>query len=121
MDKVKEAIFKFLRLDNLMDHLSGYVETRLELYKMEIREDVAKVLSRTVFYGTMGLVGFLFLIFLSLGLAHFLNRFFSNPDAGFWIVAAIYGVAFLIFLVFRESIRKNFERHFIEMTKRKHK
>ena len=40
---------------------------------------------------------------------------------GFWIVAGIYGLIFLIFIVFRRPIDRNFERHFMEMIKRKNK
>jgi hypothetical protein len=42
MEGIKDTIFKFLRLDNLVDNLSGYLETRLELFKVEVREDVAR-------------------------------------------------------------------------------
>ena len=42
MDKIKDSIFKFLRLDNLVENLSGYVETRIELVKLEVREEIAK-------------------------------------------------------------------------------
>ncbi len=121
MENIKDKIFKFLHLDNLVDNASGYVEARLELYKMEIREDVAKVLSRAIIYMTIGFFGFLLLIFFSIGLAYFLNQYFAETYVGFWIVSGIYGLAFLIFLVFRKSMDKNFEKHFIEMIKRKHK
>ena len=121
MESIKDRILKFFHLDGLVDSLSGYVEARLELYKMEIREDVAKVLSIAIVYLTVGLCGFLLLIFLSVGLAHYLNQYFTGSYAGYWIVAGIYGVVFLVFLVFRKSIDRNFERHFVEMIKRKHK
>lgn len=121
MDSIKDKIFKILHLDNLMESASGYVEARLELYKMEIREDVARVLSRTIIYLAIGLMGFLLLLFLSFGLAHFLNRYFAESYTGFWIVAGIYGVAFLVFLALRKNIDKNFEKHFIELIKRKDK
>ena len=78
MENLKDKIFKLLRLDNLMDNLSGYVETRLELYKLEIREDVAKVLSKALIYGFIAILGMLFLVFFSVGLAHFLNVFFAG-------------------------------------------
>ena len=121
MDNIKEKILKFLHLDNIIDSASGFVEARLELYKMEIREDVAKVLAWALVYATIGIFGFLLLIFFSIGLAHFLNDYFSHTYVGYWIVAGLYGVAFFIFLLFRKNIDKNFERHFIEMTRKKHK
>jgi uncharacterized membrane protein YqjE len=121
MDNLKEKILKFLHLDNLFDSASGYVEARLELFKMEIREDVAKVLAIALVYIAIGLFGFLLLMFFSIGLAHFLNSYFSYSYIGYWIVAGIYGVAFLVFLIFRDSLYQNFERHFLGMIKKKNK
>src|SRR5882757_4445981 len=100
MEALKEKIFKLLRIDNLMENLTGYAEAKLELFKLEIREDVAKMLSKAMFYAILAIFGFLFLIFFSIGLAQFLNRFFNYPYAGFWIVSGGYAVAFLILVVF---------------------
>jgi uncharacterized membrane protein YqjE len=121
MENLKEKFFKLLRLDNLIDNLSGYLESRLELYKLEIREDLAKVLSKAIIYALMAMCGVLFLIFLSIGLAHFLNVYFASQYEGYWIVAGIYALALLVFIVFRKTVNENFERHFIEMIKRKQK
>jgi hypothetical protein len=82
---------------------------------------VAKVLSKTLIYIAIAILGLLFLVFFSIGLAHYLNRFFADAYAGYWIVSGMYGVAFFIFLVFRRSIDRNFEKHFIEMIRRKRK
>jgi uncharacterized membrane protein YqjE len=116
---IKDSIFKFLKLDNLIDNLSGYLEARVELVKIELKEEVAKLLSRGIVYAAMMLFAFLFLIFFSIGLAHYINSFFEAPYAGYWIISMIYGVTFLIFLLFRKSIHRNFEKHFNEMIQRK--
>ena len=121
MENLKDKIFKLLRLDNLMDNLSGYLESRLELYKLEIHEDVAKMLAKALLYGFATIMGILFLVFFSVGLAHFLNGFFTGVFVGYWIVAGIYATALLILVVFRKSIDRNFENHFMDMIKRKQK
>lgn len=117
MEKLKDIIFKFLRLDGLIENLSGYVESRIELLKIEIREDVAKAMAKTLIFLVMFFLAFLFLIFLSIGLAHFLNQYLAHSYAGYWIVAAIYGLGFLFFLIFRKSIYANFEHRLSEMIK----
>ncbi len=38
MDKIAETILKFLRLDNIVHSLTGFVEARIELLKIEIRK-----------------------------------------------------------------------------------
>ena len=121
MESIKDSIFKFLRLDNLIENLSGYFEARVELMKIEVREEVAKVISHGLMMAVLILLGLLFLVFFSIGLAHFLNRSFADAFAGYWIVSGMYGVAFLVLIVFRKGIDRNFEKHFMEMIKRKNK
>ncbi|NBP71103.1 MAG: phage holin family protein, partial [Cytophagia bacterium] len=42
----KESILKLLRLDSLVSNLTGYVETRIELMKLEVKEEIAKSLAK---------------------------------------------------------------------------
>jgi len=119
MDGIKDSIFKFLKLDNLIGNLSGYLEARVELVKIEIREDVARILSKGIVYAAIMLFAFLFLIFFSIGLAQYINTFFEETYIGYWIISLVYGITFLCFLLFRKSINKSFEKHFSEMIKRK--
>jgi uncharacterized membrane protein YqjE len=119
MEKISETILKFLRLDNFVSNLTGYVEARLELLKTEIREDIAKALARTMMTVALLLMGFLFLVFFSVGLAHFISQYFAAPFAGYWIVAGIYGFLFLLLILFRKPILVSFELHIKELSKRK--
>lgn len=121
MSKISESIFKFLHLDNLVQHLNNYVEARIELIKVEIREDLSKVVAGGLMIITLFFIGFLFLIFFSVGLAYFLNQFFEGPYGGYWSVAAIYGATFLLLLVFKRNIYNYCERQFSELIKRKEK
>lgn len=43
---MKEKILKLLKLESLFENLSGYVESKIELFKAEIREEVVSVLSK---------------------------------------------------------------------------
>jgi uncharacterized membrane protein YqjE len=121
MEGIKETIFKFLRLDNLMENLSGYVEARIELLKIEIKEDVAKVLARTVMILIVAFLALLFILFLSIGLAQYLNSLFGKEHVGYWMVAGIYGVPCLIFVLFRKSISHSMEVHLMKMIKKQKK
>jgi len=121
MEGIKETIFKFLRLDNLMDNLTGYVEARIALLKIEIREDVAKVLARTLMILIVTLLALLFVLFLSIGFAQYLNSIFSKNHVGYWMVAGIYGVPCLIFILFRKSISHSMEGHLMKLIKKQKK
>ncbi|MBN8652205.1 MAG: phage holin family protein [Cytophagales bacterium] len=121
MEGIKDTIFKFLRLDNLVDNLSGYLETRLELFKVEVREDVARVLAQALMITAILLLSILFLLFFSVGMAHFLNGFFEQPYVGYWIVAGIYGVPCIVFIIFRKNLSHKFEQYMTKLMKRKEK
>jgi uncharacterized membrane protein YqjE len=119
VDKITESILKFLKLDTLVNHVTGYVEARIELMKVEIRDDVAKTVARAIVLITLILVGFLFLLFLSVGLAHFITAYVESAYLGYWSVAALYGVLFLILFLFRKPIYAAFEHKLAEAIKRK--
>lgn len=104
-----------------MESLTGYVEARIELLKIEIREDVAKVLASALMILIVALLALIFLLFTSIGLAHYLNTFFEKPQAGYWIVAGIYGAPCLIFVLFRKSIGHSMETHLMKMINSKKK
>jgi hypothetical protein len=119
MEKISEAVLKFLRLDNFVQHMTGYVENRIELLKIEIKEDVSKAMARGLVMVVLFLMGFLFLIFFSVGLAHFVNSWFHAPYVGFWSVAGIYAIIFLLLLAFKNNLLQYFMQQFAELMKRK--
>lgn len=118
---LKETVFKFLKLDDLIENASGYLEARVELAKLEIREDVARLLSKSIVYAAIMLFAFLFLIFFSIGLAQYLNTFFEAPFAGYLIIALIYGITFIVLLLFKNNIHKKFEKRLTDLIKSKEK
>lgn len=117
MDTIVEKVLKFLRLDTLIDSLSGYVETRVELVKMEIREEVAGILSRGLMMMILFLLAFLCILFAMLGLALYLNTVTESVHAGYWLVAGVFGLLLTILLIGRKSFFKAMGKQFEEMIK----
>ncbi|MEP2670975.1 MAG: phage holin family protein [Cyclobacteriaceae bacterium] len=115
MEGIKDTILKFLRIDNLATNVTGYVETRVKLLKLEIKDDVAKVLSKGLAQATIIFFGFLFLIFFSIGIAQYLNTLFTNSFEGYLIVSGFYLICFLLFLVFRKPLHRIFEAYFSDL------
>ncbi len=115
MDRIKDTLLKFLRIDNLANNVTGYVETRIKLLKIEIKEDAVKVLSKSLAQGTIIFLAFLFLIFFSIGIAEYLNTLFTNSFEGYLIISGIYFLLFLAFLIFRKSLSKVFQNHFSDL------
>jgi hypothetical protein len=121
MENISSSILKFLKLDTVIQNLTGFVEARIELTKIEIREDVAKAVARGLMIALIFLVAFLFLVFFSVGLAQFLNQFFYYGYVGYWIVAGLYGATFLTLIALRKNIYQYFEKQMKAVMKRKEK
>lgn len=119
MDKLIDSILKFLRLDTIIEHMVGYVKDKVDLVKAELRDELAKALAQALLVGTMILVGFMFLLFISMGLAHYIIVSGYPAYIGYGAVAGLYGLLFLLFLLFRKSIYGYLENVLRGMIKRK--
>jgi hypothetical protein len=119
MEKIKEKILKFLNLDGVISNLSGYVENRVALVKIEIREEVAGILSRGLMLMLIMMVGFLCLLFLSLAAAQYLNSVLLSEYGGYVIVGLFFGIVMLVLLLTRKSFFKMLEKRFVEMIRQR--
>ena len=87
------------RNDSLISNLTGYLDTRIDIIKLETQEKVKGVFVSSVHGVALGLLGFLFVIFGSLYLGFALNDVLDSPSAGFGLVAALYLVLAVLFFV----------------------
>lgn len=111
------SITKFFKLDNLITNLTGYVETKVELIKVELKEDLTKGLAQTLIYILIAFVFALVILLLSLGVAIVLTEKFGS-FWGYAIVAAFYCVVGILLLVNRVTLIQKFEK-FLSQTFRK--
>lgn len=114
----KDTLSKFFKVDSLISNLTGYVETRVELLKVEVKEDLAKALAKAVSYLLIGFISALFLTFISVALALLLGQRLGN-FAGFSIVAGIYLITALVLWFWRANLIAKFEARFDEMFRKK--
>jgi ABC-type multidrug transport system fused ATPase/permease subunit len=117
---LKDTILKFLKLDSLIEHLTGFVETRIELMKVEVKEELVRVLSRTLVFLVILSVFTLFILLFSLAVSYKLGETLGN-FGGFAIVAGFYLLIGLVVLAFREKIFARVERRLEEIMQRKKK
>jgi len=111
---IKESILKFLKLDGLLSNLSGYIETRVQLLKLEVREEIAKVISHGLIIGVCFLFALLFVIFVSIGLANYINVIFGKPYIGYLMVSGFYALLFIVIILLRKNIAQYIERNLKE-------
>lgn len=87
-------------LANLIRRPINYVEHRIESAKESIREEISEKVSQLIILAALGILMFFFTLFISIGLAMYLNVVLETPVWGYFIVAGIYllifGILFLI-------------------------
>lgn len=105
---LKETLLKFFKLDGLIDNLSGYIETRIELLKYEVKEDIARAMAKVAIVALIVVFLTLFIIFISIAVAFVLAESIGTYG-GFGIVAGFYLVLMLILVFFREPISHKIE------------
>lgn len=113
---VKEKILKLLKLENLFESVSGYVESKLELFKMEIREEVASLVARILVALLIGLCFLLFLILASVGLAYYLGTL-VGMTGGIMIVAGFYLLILALVIAFREQVSEGINNMVVGMVR----
>jgi hypothetical protein len=105
---LKETLLKFFKLDGLIGNLSGYIETRLELLKYEIKEDLARAMAKVAVVAVIVVFLTLFIIFLSVAVAYLLAESVGTYG-GFGIVGGFYFGMMVALIFFRDQISHKIE------------
>lgn len=100
----KKGFLNFLKLDSLLDHLTAFIEAKVEYYKIEFREEAAGILSKVIVSLILFCLCWFFIMFLSIALGFYLGIILENVFHGFLIIAGFYLLAFLLLLVLRDKI-----------------
>ncbi len=87
------------RNDSLIGNLTGYIDTRIDLIRLEAQEKAKNVFVSSVHGVALGVLGFLFVVFGSIYLGLLLNDVLDSPSAGFGLVAALYLLLAILFFV----------------------
>ncbi len=116
----KEGIARMLKLDQVIERLTDYVESRIEILKYDLKEDTARILSRLSVYLIILFVGTFFLLFISAAAALELSRSVGY-FWGFGIVSSIYMIAGLVVFLRRNQLAAKIEREIKILVKQKNK
>ena len=100
----KSKLFKFLRIDAIIENLTGLIEARMELAKLEIKEEVAKAGARIVAAIIFSFLLVMIIIFFSLSLATFLNRVLESMYLGYVIITGFYLLVLILLIAFKVHI-----------------
>lgn len=80
---------KILSPHGLLDNLYKYVQTNIEIAKVEVQEKIENTVKKVIGFAILALSVALLLVFLLLTLALFLNQTLSSNYLGFLIVSAL--------------------------------
>lgn len=115
---IRDSLAKFFKVDSLIENLTGYIETRVELLKVEAKEEISKSLSNILVFLLLAFVFALVLIFLSVAIALEIGERLGS-FAGFAIVAGFYLLIGVGLLVSRESLTQKLEKKISSMFNKK--
>jgi hypothetical protein len=87
------------RNDSLIGNLTGYLDTRIDLVRLEIQQKVSTILVGTIHGAALAMLGLLFIIFVSIFAGLALNSALNSPYWGFGVVAGFYLVLLVLVLV----------------------
>ena len=87
------------RNDSLIGNLTGYLDTRIDIVRLELQQKASSVLVATVHGAALAMLGLLFIIFVSIFAGMALNSALDSPYWGFGIVAGFYLVLLVLVLV----------------------
>jgi uncharacterized membrane protein YqjE len=79
-----------MMIDKILENVLRYIESRFELFKLEIEESVSTAMVKLIQGLVVGILGTLVVIFLSIGLVNVLNMWLKSTFAGYFIVSGIY-------------------------------
>lgn len=108
----KKGLLGFLKLDNAAKHLSGLVETKIELAKVEIKEDISIFLSKLFPWLLLTIISFFCLFFLNMALGIYLGAVTGSPALGYMILGVFYLLLGGLIILLRDKLklREFFER-----------
>jgi len=91
-------------LDRIAELLIKYIEVRSELIKIQIKEQIAQILSKLILMFIFLLFGFLIIIIFSFAVSLYLNEILHSNYLGFVILTCFYLIVFVILVLNRKKI-----------------
>ena len=108
---------KLFDFDKLISTLTGYIETKIELLKLDIKEGVSVAITRIVLVMAMVLFGFFVTLFLFMGLAALINQEMDSTYWGYLIVAAFFAIILGVLIMSREKVTERISQKLNEVEK----
>ncbi len=83
---------KILDPNGLVDNLYKYVQTNIEIAKVDVQEKIEDTVKKVALFAILAITGSMFFIFLLITLALLLNKILESQYVGFLIVTLLLGI-----------------------------
>lgn len=109
---------------NIIENLMGYIDTRIDIIRLEIQEKLKTSFVGIVHGVLLGLAAFMSLIFVSIFLGLLLNHLLDSTFWGFGIVALFYVLLLVVLVIgldkkmFQRMADKTFDNTIYKTDKR---
>lgn len=94
-------------LEELTDHLKDYIQTNIDIVRLDASGRLAKLSSTVISSVIIGFIINLFIICISIGAGFYFGTLLGNTFTGFFGVAGIYLLLFLILYFYRKKLLIN--------------
>ena len=95
---------KFFEIDKLVASLQGYIETKIELVKLDAKDGLQLLVARIFVIAILVFAALMTLLFLSLGLSQFFNQVLKSTIYGYMIIGAVYLMVFIVLIGNKDRI-----------------
>jgi len=85
--------------DSFIGNLTGYLDTRIDIVRLEVQQKVKDIFIGTVHGATLAVLGLLALVFVSIFAGLALNHVLNSSFWGFGIVAGVYVLLLVLVLI----------------------
>lgn len=104
--RLKNNLLELFGVKNLVNTLINYIETKIEIYKIQFKEEAAKAISALILMVLFSMLGLLFILFLSLFVSQLINSLFDSQYIGYIIISIFYLLCGYIVYLMRRKIRE---------------
>lgn len=105
------------QLEEIKDTLLKYFETRIDLFKIEIRDKIERAVVMGIYAATLLVVGLTILILIIILLGTFLNKWLDSDYLGYLILLGIFVLILVLSIVFREGFIRFIRKIIVQFVK----
>jgi hypothetical protein len=102
---MENAFLKFLKLNGLFENIKGYIDKRLQLFKLEAMEKASNIVASLSILFLLAFMFLMMLLFFSLALGSYLNHLLESTYMGYVVLTVFF---FLVVILLTSNISNGF-------------